>query len=146
MMRALAALAVAALTTAAAHASGSTPPLQLPEENLESYAVCLATLKTVHDLDAKRLGGAPVTRDDGSILSHSLTTDGVIETGPETATYNAEYGTTVSFSDEVAGQTKNQYSWERVALACTGGKLTGTTTSGFSQPSFEPVPIPPAAG
>lgn len=132
--------AFAVLLAAPAFASGSTPPLPLPDEHLGSYADCLANLQNVHKLDVARIDTAPVTRPDGSILQHSLTTDGVIEAGPEAATYKAEYGTSVSWRDPASQQLAHQYSWDRVEYTCTGGTLTGVTSKGFSSPSFEPAP------
>ncbi len=133
-------LVLAAALAAPAFASGSTPPLPLPEQRFESYAACLAHLKTVHEQDVKRIDTAPVTREDGSVLQHSLTTQGVVEAGGEAASYSAEYGTTVSVRDAAAGQIKHQYSWERAAYRCDGGALSGETSSGFSSPLFEPAP------
>ena len=138
-MSARSAAILALVATGAALASGSTPPLPLPEENLGTYAICLDNLKSVHQLDIARIDTAPVTRDDGSILRRTLRTDGAIETGPETAIYQAEYGVTVSALDAASGQIRHQYSWDRVEYACTGGRLTGTRSQGFSSPSFEPA-------
>ncbi len=133
-------LALAVLITAPAFASGSTPPLPLPEERFDSYAICLTNLQNVQTLDVKRIDTTPVTRADGSILQHSLTTDGVIEGGAESATYKAEYGTTVSWRDAASQQMAHQYSWDRVAYTCAGGTLTGLNSKGYSSPSFEPAP------
>lgn len=133
------ALIAALLAAGPALASGSTPPLPLPTEELGTYAICLNNLTSVHRLDIARIDTAPVTRDDGSVLRRTLRTDGVIETGPEAAIYRAEYGVTVSAPDAASGQIRHQYSWDRVEYACTGGTLTGARSQGFSSPSFEPA-------
>lgn len=135
-----ASLLFAAALVAPALASGSTPPLPLPEERLADYATCLANLKNIHTLDLKRIDTAPQTRADGSVLQRSLVTEGVIETGPETAIYKAEYGVTVSARDAAAGRMKHQYSWERVEYTCAGGTLTGLTSQGYASPAYEPLP------
>lgn len=141
-MRLVVIIAASMAACAPALASGSTMPLPLPlpEETFESYAVCLTNLKNVHSLDVKRIDTAPQTREDGSVLRHSLTTEGVVETGPEAALYKAEYGTTVTATDEASKQIKHQYSWERTELNCSGPRLTGMTYQGYSQPLFEPAP------
>lgn len=139
-MRHLIALAAVLAATSPALASGSTMPLPMQEETLESYAGCLANLNAVHALDVRRLDLPPETRENGSVLKRSISTEGVVETGPEAALYKAEYGTTVSVTDAEARQIKHQYSWERVEMTCTGPKLAGTSQQGYSSASFEPLP------
>jgi len=141
LLRTISCLFIPALAVSAAMASGQTAPLPLPDETLESYAVCLANLNNVHKLDVARIDPTPVTREDGSVIRHMLITDGVIETGAEAASYKAEYGTTVTARDAAAGQLKHQYSYERVELNCAGPKLTGVSYQGYSQPLFEPLPV-----
>lgn len=135
-----AATLVWALAVSAAQASGHLPGMPVPPRDFADYAACKAHLQDLHRTDLASATDTPEEIRPGVTRQMLVDTDGVVEAGPEQATYSSRVGAQIRSRDEERGYIQTNYSYNEKRYACKGRTLTGTDGGGgYYLPGYEKI-------
>lgn len=128
------------LATSAAQASGHLPGMPVPPRDFADFAACKAHLQELHRSDLATATDTPEEIRPGVTRQMLVETDGVVEAGPEQATYSSRVGAQIRSRDEERGYIQTNYSYNEKRYACKGRTLTGTDGGGgYYLPGYEKI-------
>lgn len=134
------ALILLLLATGAAHASGHIPGMPVPPRDFADYAACKSHLQELHRADQATATDKPEEIRPGVTRQMLVETEGVVETGPEQASYSSRVGAQIRSRDEERGYIQTNYSYNEKQYACKGRTLTGTDGGGgYYLPGYEKI-------
>jgi hypothetical protein len=128
------------LTAGAAQASGHLPGMPVPPRDFADFAACKAHLQELHRIDLATATDKPEEIRPGATRQMLVDTDGVVEAGPEQATYSSRVGAQIRSRDEERGYIQTNYSYNEKQYACKGRTLSGTDGGGgYYLPGYEKI-------
>ncbi|MGM3275306.1 hypothetical protein [Ralstonia sp. 24A2] len=126
--------------SASAAASIQLPTQPVGPQQFDSFLACEAYLNQRHADDLQGTDGPPTPLENGGTREKLLKTEGVLQTGPEAAHYEARVSWVVRFINEARHAKQTNYLFEDVDLTCAGTTLRGTMHRGHAKPQMTPLP------